>query len=57
MIIRRKEKSLIVCDEKDWKMFMDRMVMLTKGSGPGFYAFALMTSHEQILLKEAGMAW
>jgi len=51
VIIRGIEKGSIVRDDIDRKAFLDRMGMLSKGSGTGIYAFALMTNHAHILLK------
>lgn len=51
VIIRGIEKGSIVRDDKDRKMFVDRMGMLAQGSGTSIYAFALMTNHAHLLLK------
>jgi putative transposase len=51
VIIRGIERCSIVHDEKDGKMFTDRMGMLAKESGTSIYAYALMTNHAHILLK------
>ncbi len=51
VIIRGLERGSIVLDDKDRKLFTDRMGLLAKESGTSIYAFALMTNHAHILLK------
>jgi REP element-mobilizing transposase RayT len=50
-MIRGIEQGSIIRDDTDRKAFVDRLGMLTKGSGTSIYAFALMTNHAHILLK------
>jgi hypothetical protein len=45
VMIRGIEQGSIFCDDQDRKAFLDRIGMLTKGSGTKIYAFALMTNH------------
>ena len=51
VIVRGIEQGNIVRDDTDRKMFVDRMGLLAKGSDTIIYAFALMTNHAHILLK------
>ena len=51
VMIRGIEQGSIIRDDTDRKAFVDRLGMLTKGSGTSIYAFALMTNHAHILLK------